>query len=187
MECILQINRFLAGLSLGCCVISNVSYGSIITGNNTLSINGSDAFVFAYDQATVNLGIGSDVAFMYMHDQSHVSVTGGSLSWLHLYEQSTAAIHQTDISWLLMADNSIATVYGSDFSYSGGILSGKWSDGTAFSFWALNFNSTNYSPIFNTSSMPRNLSLHNVPTPGTLPLLVAALIPVLAFSRKLNK
>lgn len=184
MRCILQIKKILAGLSLGCCVISNVSYGSIITGTNTLSINGSDAFVYAYNQATVNLGTGSNVAFLDMYDQSHVSITDGSLSWLHLYDQSTAAIYQTNISWLLMEDNSVATIYGSDFSYSGGHLSGKWSDGTLFSFWALNFNRADYSLILAGSSMPRNLILHNVPTPGTLPLLAAALIPVLAFRRK---
>ncbi len=182
----MHIKKTLTALVLASCTVSNASYGTVITGNNSYSINGNDSFVNAYNQATVNLTAGADVAFLYMHDQSHVNLYAGKLSWLHLYDQSTADIHEMDISWLLMGGDSIAHIYGSDFSYAGGHLSGKWSDGSAFSFWALNIDSNGKIVIPAPASMPTNISLHSVPTPGTLYLLGAALLPLMGFHRKLR-
>lgn len=180
----MRLIKILPALFFGCCAISNACFATIVSGNNTLNINGSDAFVHAYDHAQVNLGVNSDVAFLDMHDQSHVSIYGGKLSWLHLYEQSTATLYMTNISWLLMADASKATVIGSDFSYTGGHLSGKWADGSPFSFWALNFNGATNQLGSIGGVMPSNLILQTVPTPGTLYLLGAALLPLLAFRRQ---
>lgn len=180
----MQIKTMVATLGLACCAASTSSYGTVITGNGVHSINGPDAFVSAYDQAVVNLLDGADVAFLDTRDQSHVNIHGGELSWLNMYEQSTADIYKVDLSWLLLAENSTAHIYGSNFFYSGGHLSGNWSDGSAFSFWALNANSRgmieNPSPV----SMPANISLHSVPLPGTLYLFGAALFPLMGSLRQ---
>ncbi|MDO9219928.1 MAG: hypothetical protein Q7T90_02780 [Thiobacillus sp.] len=183
----MNIKKILTALILGSTALSTASQGTVITGNASHSINGSDAFVYAYDQATVVLTAGADVAFLHMHDQSHVNLYAGELSWLHLYDQSTADIHQTDISWLLLGGDSIANIYGSDFSYGGGHLSGKWSDESPFSFWALNINSNGQIITPAPASMPTNISLHSVPIPGTLYLLGAALLPLIGFHRKSSR
>ena len=183
----MNIKSILTALILGSTALSTTSQGTVITGNALHSISGSDAFVYAYNQATVALTTGADVAFLDMYDQSHASLYAGELSWLHLYDQSTADIHQIDISWLLMGGNSIAHIYGSDFSYGGGHLSGKWSDGSPFSFWALNINSNGQITTPAPASMPTNISLHSVPIPGTLYLFGAALLPLIGFHRKLSR
>jgi hypothetical protein len=85
-----------------------------------------------------------------------------------------------------MDSDSIANIYGSDFSYAGGHLSGKWSDGSLFSFWALNIDSNGQITTPSPASIPVNISLHSVPVPGTLYLLGAALFPLMGFHRKLN-
>jgi hypothetical protein len=180
------IKKTLTALVLGSCAISTTSYGTVITGSNSHSINGYDSFVYAYNHATVNLIAGADVAFLDMHDQSHVNLYAGELSWLSLYDQSTADIHEIELSWLLMGGNSIANIYGSDFSYAGGHLSGKWSDGSPFSFWALNINSNGQIVPPIPAAMPTSISLHSVPTPGTLYLLGAALLPLMGFHRKIK-
>lgn len=180
----MQIKTMMATFTLACCAVSHSSYGTVITGSSVYSINGVDAFVSAYDQGVVNLVDGADVAFLDTRDQSHVNIYGGELSWLNMYGQSTADIYKVDLSWLLLAENSTAHIYGSNFSYSGGHLSGNWSDGSAFSFWALNANSRgmieNPSPVL----MPANISLHGVPLPGTLYLFGAALFPLMGSLRK---
>jgi len=199
------IKKTLAALILGGCAISTSSQATVITGSNTHTISGADSFVYAYNQATVNLTAGADVAFLDMHDQSHVNFFAGELSWLNLYEQSTADIfggnlswlklhdqsaadiHEAEISWLLMGGDSIAHIYGSDFSYAGGHLSGKWADGSAFSFWALNMDGNGQIVPAFSASMPVNISLHSVPTPGTLYLIGAALLPLMGFHRKLRQ
>ena len=182
----MYIKKTLTALILGSCAVSNASHGTVITDSNSYSINGVDSFVSAYNHAIVNLNVGADVAFLDMHDQSHVNLYAGELSWLNLFDQSTADIHGIDISWLLMGGDSIANIYGSDFSYAGGHLSGKWSDGSLFSFWALNIDSNGQITTPSPTSIPVNISLHSVPTPGTLYLLGAALLPLLGFHQKLS-
>lgn len=180
----MNIRNILTALILGGATLSTASHGTVITGNASHTINGSDPFVKAYDQATVILTTGANVAFLDMYDQSHASLNGGVLSWLYLYDQSTADIHQAAISWLLMGESSTAHIYGSDFSYSGGHLNGKWSDGSPFSFWALNINGAGQIITPAPASMPTNITLHSVPVPGTLYLFGAALLPLIGLHRK---
>jgi hypothetical protein len=190
----------LAGLALATCFANGTSHATVITGNAVESINGYDGYVHAYDQSTVELLGGADVAWLYMHEQSKLNffagdvswihmygnaqadIFGGTLSWLLMFDASAANIHRSDISWLVLDGNSRADIYGSNFAYSGGHLSGNWVDGTPFSFWALNGDGQGVPSSAGSSLMPENIALHAVPTPATAYLILLAL-PLLALSR----
>lgn len=196
----MKTKSIFAGLVLVSSLVCGGSQASVITGNAVQSISGIESTVHAYDQATVNLIGGADVAWLYMHQQSSLNffagdaswihmhdsseaeISGGDLSWLLMFDSSAANIYKSDISWLVMGGDSIAHIYGSNFSYFGSHLSGNWADGTPFSFWAVNGNAQGMALPAIGVSMPANIVLHAVPVPATLYLIGLAL-PVLAWVR----
>lgn len=196
--------RWLVASVIATGVCSN-SYALTLTGNSSSAINGSDdAFVYQYDTSTLSLNSGADVAFLETHnnaqaniysgsqlsflntyDASVANVYGGDTSWLILHDQSQVNVYKTVTSWLLVAENATATIFGSNFNYSNGHLSGNWSDGSAFSFRALN--AQNDGQInFNAdqSILPSNIILTSVPLPGAFYLFASTLFGLIGFLRK---
>ncbi len=211
------INAILGGFALlFSCIIGSVTHATVLTGNGVHTINGPESNVSAYDQATVELVSGADVAWLYMNAQSRLDVleglaswvymyadsraairggdlswlklygnssaniTNGNISWLQIFETSSASILKADISWLVVGGASRADIYGRNFTYSGGHLSGNWTDGTPFSFWALEGDAQGVPNVVGIySQLPDNIVLHTVPVPSTAYLILLAL-PLLA-------
>lgn len=170
--------------------ISLPTYSLSITGTNTVDINGSESFVYAYDSSAVTASSGSDIAWLYGYDNSilnikmgsevswfhgyddsTINIDGGDISWLKLYDESEANIsYVEDLSWLLVNDDVQVNIFGSEFSYAGGHLSGLWANGDPFSFWALEEVDLRLGSIGNIQ--PNNINLHVVPTPSSIYLLL---------------
>lgn len=175
-------------------VASSSAYSLTINGSNSVDINGYESNIHTYNQSTLNAKSGSDISWLYAHDDSTINIEGGEISWLYGYDNSTINISAGDISWLKLYDNNetnisflddlswllvnddaIVNIYGSDFSYSNGHLSGAWGNGSTFSFWALEELDLNAGNIGNI--LPDNIILHavSVPEPSSLALLVFGL------------
>jgi hypothetical protein len=164
-------------------LLSSQAFSSTVSGTDILNINGADAFVDAYNYSTVNLLSGSDVAFLNTHDNSSANLYDGTLSWLNMYGNSSANIYSSNLSWLLVGTNATVNIYGSNFNYSGGILSGTWSSGTGFSFWALNVSESGVIIGSPSDIIPSNITLSSVPLPSSI-LLFASSLAALGFRRK---
>lgn len=213
----MELKAILGGFALlFFCVIGSTAHATVLTGNAVHTINGPESSVSAYDQATVELVSGADVAWLYMnaqsqlnvleglaswvymyadsraaikggdlawlklYDNSSASISDGSISWLQIFETSSASILKADISWLIVGGASRADIYGHNFVYSGGHLSGNWTDGTPFSFWALEGDTQGVPNVVRMySQLPDNIVLHTVTVPSTAYLILLAL-PLLA-------
>jgi len=157
----------------------------VINGNDVVDIYGHEGFVTAYDQSTITTHIGSSVAFLNGRDDSIFNINGGDISWLQLYNNNKTSISFVeDLSWLLVSDDSEITIFGTNFSYSGGHLSGVWSNGLAFSFWALEELDLHSGAIGNI--IPDNIILRavSVPEPSSLTLLIMCLA-LLTYRKKI--
>lgn len=168
--------------------ISLPTYSLTITGTNTVDINGSESFVYAYDSSTVTASSGSDISWLYGYDNSTLNINIGSeVSWLHSYDNSTININGGDIGWLLLSGNSEANIsfledlswlivndgvqvniFGSGFNYTNRHLSGFWANGDAFSFWALDESDFTRGSI----GQPDNIILHVVSAPASIYLFL---------------
>lgn len=158
-------------------ISSSQAFSSInVSGTNTLDINGVESYVNAYNSSTVNLLSNSNVSYLDTYDTSTANLYAGTLGWLSLHGHSSANLYASDLGWLVLDANATANIYGSDFNYSGGILSGKWSNGAHFSFWAVN-NGGGY------TALPSNITLNTVPLPPSI-LLFASSMLVFNFRRK---
>ncbi|MBU2987139.1 hypothetical protein KO528_17365 [Saccharophagus degradans] len=170
-------------------LLSTSVYSLTIKGSDAINVNGSEAWVYTYDQSTLTALPGSDISWLYANDDSTININGGEIGWLYGYDNSTINISAGDIAWLKVFDNSetnitylddlsrlqvyndaIVNIYGSNLSYSSGYLSGNWANGSSFSFWVLGDGD--------------NIVLHTVTEPSTLALLVLCL-GLLARSRKI--
>jgi hypothetical protein len=157
-----------------------------IIGTEVVDLYGSESFVTVHDSATVNTHETSNIAFLWGVDNSTVNVDGGEISWLHAYDRNVTNISFiNDLSWLLVRDNSVVNIYGSNFNYSGGHLSGTWSNGNHFEFWALKENDLSSGNIGNI--LPNNIILHSasVPEPASLSLFLIGFIILTA--KRFNK
>jgi hypothetical protein len=162
---------------------SSQAFSSTVSGTNILSINGTDSSVSSTNSSTVNLLSGSDVTFLDTYDTSSANLYDGTLSWLTLHGNSSANLYASNLNWLEVGPNATVNIYGSNYNYSGGILSGIWSNGTSFSFWALSA-SDNGQIIGSLSNvMPSNITLNSVPLPPSI-LLFASALAALNFRRK---
>ncbi len=159
-------------------VLSGYCYGATVAGSDVLDVNSDESRVFAYDTGVVNVYEGADVSFLYAYDNSHVNVYGGAVSWLELYDTATARILKGEFSFLELNVSARATIIGSDFVYSEGRLEGMWSDGTAFSFWALNMNNDTGASSVPTDILPAGITLQTVPVPPAVLLMFTALLPL---------
>ncbi len=147
---------------------------TMVSGSDVYDVHGSEAYIDAYENSTINLYSGSEVSWLNVFGDSNVNVFGGNISWLQLYDDSITNIYDAEeISWLLVSDAAEVNLYGYDFAYSGGHLSGFWQNGTAFEIWALE--ETDLASGNITDFMPDNIVLHDssnpVPEPTTMLLL----------------
>lgn len=102
--------------------------------------------LWTHDTSTVAISGGSVSWKVAAFDASTVDISGGSLSGLDAYHTSSVHISGGSVSWLYACDTSSVTLHGYDFRATGGlaldgdkvlgtgVLTGKWSDGTA---WAI--------------------------------------------------
>jgi hypothetical protein len=82
------------------------------------------------------------------------------------YNKSRAEIHyMEELSWLIVSDESEVQIFGSQFKYEGGHLSGQWSNGEIFSFWALKGQGPSQPPLSPSNTLPNNIKLINPPSP----------------------
>lgn len=174
-------------------LLAQSASATIINGTQTLDVNGVDGSISAYNQSTVTTFPTAQVGSLHLYDSSTLTVNGGSMasivqrntttstinggtvSWLWMYDNSISSLNQlTQLSWLLVSGASQVNIYGSDFSYTLGRLSGNWTDGSAFSFWALEDTDLYQGNIGNI--LPDNIVLHSVrasvPEPSSLALLL---------------
>ena len=176
--------------------------GLTISGDTELAISGYEARVEVYGSSTATVLPGADISWLDGYDDSTINIQGGDiswlsvydnsqtnisslgdLSWLHVYDDSQTNISSLgDLSWLVVNDQAIVNIYGSGFDYSDGHLSGIWSNGGMFSFWALeeaDFHSGNIGDL-----LPDNIILHTISAPEPASVVIfAAGILLLAASR----
>lgn len=186
-----------------CLIVSNAVNATVINGSNVFDVDGSEPWLYGYDNSTINVYAGSDVAWLYGYDNSsinvyagsevswlhayddtNINISGGDISWLTLYDQSISNITGVEeLSWLLVNDDSEVNIFGSAFSYSNGHLSGFWGDGSYFNFWALEESDLFSGSISN--ALPDNIRLHSVsvPEPGTVLLFFIGLVIAVYTSR----
>jgi hypothetical protein len=147
----------------------SIAFSLSVDGNDTEDIYSGDAditHVDAYDSSTLNI-YGGDIAWLYAYDNSTMNIDGGDVSWLYANNNSQVNItYIDDLSWLLVNDDSQVNIFGSNFSYSSGHLSGIWSNGVSFSFWALEETDLQGGSIGNI--MPDNIRLNAVPIPAAV-------------------
>jgi len=155
---------------------STIANALVINGSNIYDVYGDEAWLYGYDNSTINAYSGSTVSWLYGYDNTNINISGGDISWLKLYDQSVTNITGVeDLSWLLVNDRSEVNIFGYNFNYRNGHLSGMWGDGSSFSFWALNESS-----VFSFDDrdiLPSNIQLHNVsvPEPSTIVLFLMGL------------
>jgi hypothetical protein len=137
-----------------------------VTGQTTVNVNGSTVhWSYLHDHSVMNVTGNATMPWMLLYENSVANIHDGDISWLKLYGSSRANLTSVDeLSWLLLNDQSQAHLYGSSFHYGGGHLSGKWANGTPFSFWTLNERSLS-DPFSDRSIMPAGIHLHVVPEP----------------------
>lgn len=132
-----------------------------VSGDTILNVQHEVVYLTARDQSTVNLLPEGEISFFDLYNQAKTRITGGHISYLVMNDQSRAEIlSEVDISWLHVSGESVVDIYGYDFSYSNGILSGKWANGADFSFWALPGNLGE--PVKPDNTLPANIILHDI-------------------------
>ena len=161
---------------------------TVIDGENIYDVYGSEAWLYGYDNSTINIYENSNVSWLYGYDNTNINIFGGDISWLKLYDQSVTNITNIeDLSWLLVNDSSEVNIFGTEFNYTNGNLSGLWENGLSFSFWALNeadLISGNISSV-----LPENIRLRSisVPEPGTMLLFLIGLAFLSYKTKNINK
>ncbi|NOX91090.1 MAG: PEP-CTERM sorting domain-containing protein [Gammaproteobacteria bacterium] len=171
--CKLLFRTYVIFLSLTTSLIVNAK---IIDDSNIYDVYGDEAWLYGYDNSTINIYEGSNVSWLYGYDNTNINISGGDISWLTLYDQSVTNITGVeDLSWLLVNDRSEVNIFGTEFNYSNGNLSGVWGNGLSFSFWALNEKDLIQGNI--SSILPENIRLRpvSVPEPGTILLFLVGL------------
>jgi len=161
---------------------------TVIDGSNVYDVYGTEAWLYGYDNSTINIHENSDVSWLYGYDNTNINIFGGDISWLKLYDQSVTNITNiADLSWLLVNDSSEVNIFGTEFNYTNGYLSGLWENGLSFSFWALNETDLISGNI--SSVLPENIRLHfiSVPEPGSMFLLLIGLAFLSYKTKNINK
>ncbi len=181
MKCIIQ---YLLGIIIY--LVTGLSIAATAHGTHTLVINYDESFIWAYDESSVILYDGADVSHLSAYDFSSASIYGGEISFLNLFDSSTAEIHKANFSFLNVTESSTVNIYGSNFEYSNGRLSGFWSDGTHFSFWAGLMDNETGIPFVPTNILPAEIHLNEVPLPGAFFLLLTGLLTLLGFRHQLS-
>jgi hypothetical protein len=103
-----------------------------------------------------------------IYNSSHATIDDGNISFLSCYDNSKTEISYAEVlDWLIVSDHSEVNIYGTSFGYSMGILSGIWSNGKKFSFWAIRKIDIESGNIGNT--LPGNINLHNTSSTKHLP------------------
>ena len=141
----------------------------------------------ALQSAQVNVS-GGHTSWLWLHGQSSAAISGGDISWVQAYDQSNVTITGAqDVSWLLLyGPDARAEIVGEGLQYSGGHVTGKWDDGSAFSFWALDGDHmsggiSDLSAVLTPTGM--TLSVASVPEPATWVLMGLGLLAVGAGAR----
>ena len=144
--------------------LPNLAAAISVTGNDAIDVFGFESDLQGYNNSTVNVHEGSEVAWIDAYDEANVNIYGGDISWLQVHGSSTSSIYGAEsISWLILNDEANVAIYGYDFSYSDGHLSGYWENGDAFSFWAVTQDDLNSGDF--TSILYSNITLYNTTTP----------------------
>ncbi|MCF6280767.1 MAG: PEP-CTERM sorting domain-containing protein [Candidatus Polarisedimenticolaceae bacterium] len=189
------MEKVIRSILFACVFLSPSAYSLTISGTDEVNVNSAESYVYAYDSSILNTDPGADIAWLYGydsstlniddgetswlfgHDSSTLNIDGGDIGWLKVYEDSQANIsYVDDLSWLLVNDDAVVNIYGSAFNYSSGHLSGMWSNGESFSFWALEEVDLNAGNIG--SILPDNIVLHtvSVPEPSSVALFGAGIM-----------
>ncbi len=102
-------NICLKAISLSLLTASSVN-AATVTGTDTLDISNSEPWVYAYDQSTINVLSGGDVAGLYLYDQTSTNIsTGAAVSRVYGYSQNVIDI-------LSGADVGYVYSYGETYS-----------------------------------------------------------------------
>ncbi|HEY4369097.1 MAG TPA: hypothetical protein VGN07_17820 [Steroidobacteraceae bacterium] len=201
MRCYLTIFALALSAYTGIGNATIIDFETRIDGNTVVSIDATHSRINLYDESHLNalsgadisylssfnessttLYEGSEVSYLTTFDTSRTEVLGGALSYLGIFGNSTADIRKGEISALTLSQSSSIALYGYDFSFSGSRLSGRWSDGTAFSFWLNSAETWPAIPIL-LDALPSNLTLHPVPLPATVWLLICGLLLLVLVNR----
>lgn len=140
-------------------------------------------YLFAYGTSNVAISGGRIIYDMRAYSSSNVAISGGDIEgFLGAYDDSNMLISGGNITNLSANHDSKVTFYGYDFRVTGGlrlenervlgtgILIGKWFDGTP---WTVKIQT--HHP---------NATITAIPEPGTLVMLLIALLGVVAWRRR---
>jgi hypothetical protein len=180
------------------------SYQPYVTTNgstHTDIVTGGDvSHLFAYDASTIDMSdgevsrltlndsaaltlSGGDVSFLTLNGSASATVSGGDVSWLQVYDNSTASITgQLNLLWLVVSETSHVDLFVAEATFSNGLFSGTWRDGSLFQFGTLIGSAG--TPGTSPSALPSNITIHSwdssasVPEPSTLMLLACGLLGV---------
>jgi PEP-CTERM motif len=161
----------------------NVSFFNAYDTSSVAMSGGQVSFLDAYGASSVAVSAGQ-LGFLTLHDSASATVSDGDISWLQVYDNSTASVTGAhDLSWLVVSTTAHVDIYATNTSFSSGLLSGTWLDGSLFEFWAV-LGSPGSSTI--TDVLPSNITVRSptsVPEPTTALLLALGLIGVGAAKR----
>lgn len=184
-------------------VFSKSSLALMLTGNDSLVFSGNEGFIDALDSfsltvqetsriaflttrdnSSVNV-LGGEISWIIAHNNAKIDISGGDISWLEVYDDTVTNIESLfDLSWLLVSNNSVVNIYGSNFRYLNGHLSGSWSDGNPFSFWAMEESKLSVGDIGDI--LPENIVLHDVPEPLPISIMVIGLAGIIYRRKFIN-
>lgn len=161
------------------------SYHAYVTttgSTHTDIVDGANVSWFdAYDTSSVDVN-GGEVSWLTLHGSATATISGGDIAWLRVFDNGTASITGLlELSWLVVSETAHVDIYATNTTYSNGILSGTWLDGSLFEFWAV-LGSPDSGPTFPApTALPSNiriLSSTSVPEPSTMMLLGLGLLGV---------
>ncbi len=157
-------------------LISGQAYGLELRGSQENHLYGDESFVDLYDSSTLYIHIGSSISYLNSYDDALTKIEGGDIGNINTYNKSKTEIRYVeDLSWLIVSDESEIKIFGSQFKYERGHLSGKWSNGGIFSFWALKGQGPGQPLLPSSNIMPSNIKLIYPPRP---PLPNINLVPI---------
>lgn len=173
-------------------LFSSVSQALYLYGNEELTYEGNDAFIFTYDtsnltitgfsgashvnahdQSTINLQAFGGFSHFTTHDQATANIYGGNYSFFNVLGDSVVNIYDFGMtSWFLLGLDAQLNIFGEDVSYENGYVRGLSSTGYHYGFRVQNVDE--YGMILN--GVATNVAINPVPVPAAVWLFGSGLI-----------